>query len=192
MASVVSTSSLILSFMVGHVGAAPAASDLTIESSVAGLFIGEEKIVEGTVSAAQRDGNIVNLHVGTAPHDLTVSLIIGILSNFPEEPERYYLGKTVRVSGTIQSFRGAPEITVHDPTRIQIVGAASAAGAAAPAAAPPVAVAPAPPVVPNARTEVHEQPPTAAQRIDALSERLRQLEERVEQLERAGSHSGTH
>src|SRR5512140_1639521 len=79
-----------------------AALDTSIAPGVAGLFIDEEKIVEGPVTAAERDGNTVHLRLGTAPQSLTVSLIIGLLSNFPPEPERYYLGKSVRVVGTIR------------------------------------------------------------------------------------------
>lgn len=177
--------SAVLALVVGLTGVAPAASpDVSIEPSVAGLFVGEEKIVEGTVTSAQRDGNVVHLRVGTAPQDLTVSLVIGMLSNFPNEPERYYVGKTVRVSGTIQSFRGMPEITLHDPVNIQIVGISSAA------AAPP-ATEPAAPAVSKARPIAQETPITSEQRLDALSERLRQLEQRVEQLERSGAR-GVH
>ncbi len=146
-----------------------ASADMSIAPSVASLFVGQEKIVEGTVTAAEREGNTVRLRLGTPPHELMVSLIIGMLSTFPPEPERYYTGKAVRVAGLIRSFRGTVEIAVHDATEIEVVGAPRAPGLAAPAGDPVKAV-PEPPA----------QPP-----LDALSERLRALEERVQRLEGA-------
>ena len=143
-----------------------AASGAPIAVSVAPLFIGEEKIVEGKVTAAERDGNVVRLRLGTAPQTLTVSLVIGLLSDFPPDPERHYLGQTVRVAGTIGSFRGTVEIVIHDPANIRIVGAASSGKR------PPVAAQNAP-----------AAEPAVLQRLDNLNDRLRALEKRVQQLE---------
>ena len=98
--------------------------DGPISTSVAALFVGQEKVVEATVEAAQRDGNVVHLRLGKAPHVLTVSLVVGLLSDFPPDPEHYYLAKNVRVTGKIESFRDAPEITLHDAAHIQILDAA--------------------------------------------------------------------
>jgi hypothetical protein len=188
------------------------ADDASISPSVAGLFVGEEKRVEGRVNAAERDGNTVRLHVGTPPQEVTVSLIIGLLSTFPPEPERYYVGKTVRVAGTIRSFRGSTEVVLHDPASIQVVGegatasAPPAASQAAPVAAvqaPPVAAvqpqptapaelpsaAPGPPPVAAIQEPAAEAHPVAepanAPSLEALSERVRLLEARVRQLEHA-------
>ena len=117
---------LVLSGLLSLAGVSRAASpDAAISASVAPLFVGEEKIVEGKVTAAERDANVVHLHFGTAPQALSVSLVIGLLSDFPTEPERYYLGHTVRVAGTIRSFRDRPEIVVHDPADIKLVGASA-------------------------------------------------------------------
>jgi hypothetical protein len=149
-------------------GPSQAASDAAIDANVAALFIGEEKTVEGTVTAAEREGNAVRLHLGSGPQALTVSLVIGLLSKFPPAPERYYLGKTLRVAGTIGSFRGTPEIVVRDAAEIQV------AGAPKPAASNPPGTGPA-----SAR-----QPPPA-DTIEVLHERIRVLEERVRQLERS-------
>jgi hypothetical protein len=181
-----------------------AADDASISPSVAGLFVGEEKQVEGRVTATERDGNTVRLHVGTAPQDLTVSLVIGLLSTFPPEPERYYMGKTVRVAGTIRSFRGSTEVVLHDPANIQVVGEAgspsglSAASQAPPAVAsqpPPAAASQAPPVAalqpPVAPSQAPAEEaggaaePSKPPSLEALNERVRALEERVRQLERA-------
>jgi hypothetical protein len=190
-----------------------AAEEPSISPSVAGLFVGEDKSIEGRVSAAEREGNTVRLRLGAPPHDVAVSLIIGLLSNFPPEPERYYNGKTVRVTGTIRSFRGATEVVIHDPASIQVMGEAGSA-AAPPAAvqAPPAAASQPPPVAaghaPSAAASqappvaagqapsttasqapadvAHPVPePSAAPSLEALNERVRVLEERVRKLEHA-------
>ena len=147
-----------------------ASPDTAISASVAPLFVGEEKIVEGTVTAAERDASVVRLRFGTAPQALTVSLVIGLLSDFPAEPERYYLGKKVRIAGTIRSFKDRPEIVIHDPANIKIIGATeSQASERAPAA--------------SASTD-----DAAARReqVKTLNERVRTLEDQVQKLKKKG------
>jgi hypothetical protein len=145
-----------------------ASPDGAISASVAPLFVGEEKIVEGKVTAAERDANVVHLRFGAAPQALTVSLVIGLLSDFPREPERYYLGQTVRVAGTIRSFKERPEIVVHDPANIKVVGAAAAdAHQHAPVASPD-----------------GDDAPALREQVKTLNERVRTLEDEVQQLRR--------
>lgn len=181
-----------------------AAKEPPIAANVAGFFVGEEKIVEDTVTAAERDGSVVHLHLGKPPQELRVSLIIGLLSTFPAAPEKYYLGKTVRVVGMIHSFRGAPEMDVHDAADIQLAGTSApppgmpkalaappvatppaAAVPAAPAAPAPLAAAPPAPAAPEV-TAVRLTPEEALllRRIDELNVRLLELERRVRKLEK--------
>jgi hypothetical protein len=143
-----------------------ASPDTAISASLAPLFIGEERIVEGTVTAAERDGNVVRLRFGNTPQALTVALVVGLLSDFPAAPERYYLGHMVRVAGTIRSFKDRPEMVVHDPANIRIVGAA----------APPAheRAAPAPPSGDDA--------PALREQVKTLTERVRTLEDQVQKL----------
>jgi hypothetical protein len=159
-------------------------ADVSISPSVASLFVGEEKIVEGTVVTAQREGDVVHLQLGNPPQVVAVSLVLGLLSKFPPDPERYYLGKTVRVGGVIQSFRGKTEITVHDPAHIEVVDVSHPPPAAA---APPVNTPPAANVAAADHANVPSPETSIDQRLDAMSERIRALEDRVQQLERPGS-----
>ena len=143
-----------------------ASPDGAISASVAPLFVGEEKIVEGKVTAAERDANVVHLRFGVAPQALTVSLVIGLLSDFPREPERYYLGQTVRVAGTIRSFKDRPEIVVHDPANIKLVGAPTQQVSER-----------APPAPPGA-----EDAAALREQVKTLNERVRALEDEVQRL----------
>jgi hypothetical protein len=154
------------------------ASETTIAASVASLFIGQEKIVEDTVTSAERDGNVVHLRLGRPPQDLSVALIIGLLSSFPPDPEHYYLGKPVRVAGVIRSFRGVTEMEIHDPARIQVVATAGVS-----VVNPPVATRPLSEPVGAAGAAATAESSLRRQ-VDQLNERVRQLEERVLQLER--------
>jgi len=109
---------------------------------------------------------------------MIVSLVIGLLNSFPPVPENYYPGKTVRVAGTVRSFRGVPEIVIRDAADIQVV---DSGGAAMPAEAAPAA------------SSVMAMPPvreddSVRQHLETLTERVRQLEERVQQLESRGTH----
>jgi len=151
--------------------------DETIQPSQAAQFVGTKKIVEGRVTAAQRDGNAVRLRLGEAPHDVAVALLQSWLNDFGAAPERDYLGKTVRVAGVIRSFRGAPEIVVRDPAAIQVVGAASLPAEGAASGAGEAAAA--------TDSGAAADDSWVRQRLDALDQRVRLLEERLQQLESA-------
>jgi hypothetical protein len=43
-------------------------------------------------------------------------------SKWPEPPNVYYGGKVIRVTGLVEKYRGWPEIIVHNPEEIEIVG----------------------------------------------------------------------
>ena len=154
----------VLVLLLGLGGSARAsAPDTPISTGDAALFVDQEKIVEGPVTDAERDANTVRLRLGHPPQTLTVSLIIGLLSKFPPDPERYYLGKRVRVVGTIQSFRGAIEMVIHDPANIELADAPSAASGSGTAS----------------DTSLRDN-------VDALMRRVHELEEQVQQLQHPG------
>jgi hypothetical protein len=119
------------------------------------LFVGEEKIVEGVVTAVDKDVNIVTLQLGTPPHTLAVSVVIGLLTRFPTNPEVYYAGKTVRVAGTIEKFRDAVEMTIRDPSNIEVVDFEAA----------------------------RREDPKLREEQEAMRARVKSLEERIRQLE---------
>lgn len=99
-----------------------------IDASVAPLYVGREMLVEGVVTAVERDGYIVRLRLGDPPQALRVQLVLGMLSRFPEDPQAHYLGNRVHVFGKITEFRGVAEIIVRDPERIALAEGASRIG----------------------------------------------------------------
>jgi cardiolipin synthase len=46
----------------------------------------------------------------------------GDFAKWPEMPDIYYGGKIIRVTGLIEKYRGWPEIIIHNPEEIEIVG----------------------------------------------------------------------
>jgi hypothetical protein len=128
-----------------------------ISVSVAALFVGETKVVEGVVTAVDRDTNVVKLRLGTPPQSLTVSLVMGLLSRFPPNPEIYYAGKTVLVAGTIDKFRDELEMTIREPANVEVVNLD---------------------VEPQPNLVLREQQEAMRAHIRALEERVRELEDR--------------
>jgi phosphatidylserine/phosphatidylglycerophosphate/cardiolipin synthase-like enzyme len=51
-----------------------------------------------------------------------VVIFPGDFSKWPEPPDVYYGGKVIRATGLIEKYRGWPEIIVHNPEEIEIVG----------------------------------------------------------------------
>jgi len=151
--------------VVRHAVAAPNDS---IAPSVAPLFVDEVKVVEGVVTAATPEGNTVRLQLGTPPQSLRVALVIGLLSNFPPEPEQYYAGKTVRVAGMLRRFRGAVEMVVRDVSDIQVVDAR--------------------PLEHGGTHAADADEP----RLEEMRQKVRTLEERVRQLEQTAPRTEEH
>jgi hypothetical protein len=102
-------------------GAAVGAEDV-IRWDVAGQYVGEQRVVEGTVVAVRREGNVVRLAFDPQPDRFTVALIVSLFSSIPPDPERAYVGRTIRARGKIRHFHGVPEMVVRDPMRIAVVG----------------------------------------------------------------------
>lgn len=137
---------------------APAVSaiDGPVAVSVAALFVGEERIVEGVVTAVERDTHVVKLRLGTPPQSLTVSLVMGLLTRFPANAEVYYAGKTVLVAGKIGKFRDELEMTIREPANIEVVD---------------------PDTAPQGSLALREQHEAMRAKLRVLEERIRQLEE---------------
>lgn len=88
--------------------------------------IGERTTVCGPVVdthwASGSKGKPTFLNIGRDypnPDRFTVVIWIDCRANFSEPPERYYLGKTICVTGLIQEYEGVPQIEVCYPSKIQ-------------------------------------------------------------------------
>ena len=90
----------------------------------AGKYLGRELIVEGKVADAYHDSksNTVFFNFETAyPNQCFTAVIFSSdLYKFVQNPEDYYLNKTVRIMGEVKEYQGRPEIILETPNQIEI------------------------------------------------------------------------
>ncbi len=90
----------------------------------AGKYLGRELIVEGKVADTYHDlkSNTVFLNFEKAyPNQCFTGVIFSSnLYKFVQNPEIYYLGKTVRIMGEVKEYQGRPEIILETPNQIEI------------------------------------------------------------------------
>lgn len=84
--------------------------------------VGEMATVEGTVIRTYQSDNVLflNFHEDYR-NSFTAAIFVTELGRFPENAKDFYRGKTVRISGVIKSYRGAPEMVVNTPEQIEII-----------------------------------------------------------------------
>jgi len=83
---------------------------------------GEYATVEGTIVATHNSGKacFLNFHPDYKRY-FTAVIFASAFPRFPANPENYYYGKKVRVSGYIKEYKGKPEIILNDPSQIEIL-----------------------------------------------------------------------
>ena len=123
-------------------------------------MVGAQVTVEGDVVAARTSGDSCMLEFAADdPQSFRVVLLIPAITSLPRQPERLYLGKRIRASGLIRTFKGRPEMVLRSPGQIEVV---DVAGPARTAEVPPaVAVAPGPPTATAPPPRAAPSPPPA-------------------------------
>jgi len=89
----------------------------------AGNYYGKEMIVEGKIAATYRSKtNTVFLNFEKPYPNQCFSAVIFSSDQykFIQNPENYYLNKTVRIKGEIKEYQGKPEIILKTPDQIEI------------------------------------------------------------------------
>lgn len=82
---------------------------------------GKYATVEGTIVATHNSGKacFLNFHPDYKRY-FTAVIFASAFSSFPANPENYYYGKKVRISGYIKEYKGKPEIILNNPSQIEI------------------------------------------------------------------------
>ena len=95
-----------------------------VGACLAGKYLGRELIVEGKVvdTYSNLKSNTVFLNFEKAyPNQCFTGVIFSSdLYKFVQNPENYYLNKTVRVFGEVKEYQGRPEIILETPNQIEI------------------------------------------------------------------------
>ena len=97
-----------------------------ISAKDAEKYIGQTETVCGRVAsptqAVRTKGQPTFLNLDEPyPNNIFTVVIWGSdRKKFPESPEKLYRGKTICVTGEIESYKGKPEIVVKDPKQIVV------------------------------------------------------------------------
>lgn len=103
----------------------------------AAAYEGQEVTVEGVVVDSYKSDQVIFLNFSEDRSQFKAVIFRRDWSKWPQSPELLLRGATVRVSGPVQLYQGAPEIVVDDPAQIEVV-----APPPTPAAPPPSAPVP--------------------------------------------------
>jgi micrococcal nuclease len=90
----------------------------------AGNYIGEEKIVQGKIVDTYKYQTVsvfLNLEKPYPNTCFTAVIWSSDWHKFPENPEDYYDGKTVRIQGEIIEYQGTPEIILKDMGQVSVL-----------------------------------------------------------------------
>ena len=95
---------------------APAIRGTVIPWEEAHRHPGEEIVVEGTIVRSHRAEKVLylNFHPNWKRY-LTLVILVKDLPRFPEDPEKAYKGKKVRVRGEVKLYKDRPEMVVRSP-----------------------------------------------------------------------------
>lgn len=85
----------------------------------AGSYYRSYVTAEGIIAASHKTDKVclLNFHKDYSKY-LTLVIFSSAFSRFPENPDKYYLNKTIRVSGVVKEYNGKPEIIISDPAQI--------------------------------------------------------------------------
>ncbi len=102
--------------------AAAPATAAAIAWREAGKHDGEAVTIEGIIVATHNSGSACFLNFDR-DYKRTLALVIfqKRFAAFPPDPERYYKGKTVRVTGIVTRHGGRPEIVLERPEQIAVL-----------------------------------------------------------------------
>ena len=97
-----------------------------ITSSQAIQYIGLTKTVEGKVVSAKYSSEsknaptFLNLDKKYPNHEFTVVIWKADRAKFAQPPEEAFIGKTIRVTGEIKTYKNRAQITVKKPSQIEV------------------------------------------------------------------------
>lgn len=96
--------------------------NIKIDWKDAGKYVGKYIITEGEIISSYNNGKVcfLNFHKDYKNH-LSLVIFASSFRKFPENPEKYYLGKKVRVEGRIKIYNERLEIILESQDQIRIM-----------------------------------------------------------------------
>ena len=103
----------------GHAGPTPTTG--YVDHAQATLYINQEATVELSVKAIYQNSRVIWLMPNEKTgHQLQGGDLPQRVDKWPDRPDRFYVGKTIRVTGLVEQYRGAPGDIVEEPSQIKI------------------------------------------------------------------------
>lgn len=100
----------------------PSLPDGVIPWSEAANHYGRKVVIEGEVSATYRSEGVCFLNFNPDYNkDFFAVIPSSAFLQFPPDPETFYKGKRVRITGTVKEYRGRPQILMDSPKQIEII-----------------------------------------------------------------------
>ncbi len=96
--------------------------NIKIDWKDAQKYIGKYVITEGTIVSSFNNGRVcfLNFHKDYKNY-LSLVIFSSAFKKFPENPEKYYLGKKVRVEGRIKIYNERLEIILESTDQISVL-----------------------------------------------------------------------
>ena len=102
--------------------AAPQSSSSQVISwQDAARHYGEHCTVEGTIVATRNTGKVCFLNFHANYRKYFTAVIFASRFSHPANPEDFYKGRKVRMTGLIKEYQGKPEIVLESPNQIETV-----------------------------------------------------------------------
>ncbi len=101
----------------------------------AAAYEGQDVAVEGLVVDSYKSNSVIFLNFSDDRSQFKAVIFQRDWSKWPQSPDTLLQGQTVRISGPVKLYEGAPEIIVNDPAQIEIVGQPGVAGTSGAASA---------------------------------------------------------
>ena len=88
----------------------------------ASKHVGEYVEITGVIAATHKNEKICYLNFDKDyMHNLALIIFAGNFERFPKDPEKYYLGKKIKVEGRIKEYKGRLEIPLDDTAQVIVV-----------------------------------------------------------------------
>ncbi len=100
----------------------------------AAAYEGKQVTVEGQVVDSYKSDSVIFLNFSDDRSQFKAVIFQRNWGKWPQSPEKLLLGQTLRISGPVKLYEGAPEIIVDDPAQVEVVGQPAAPGTSAPPA----------------------------------------------------------
>lgn len=105
-------------------------ANTVIQWDEAQKYYGQTVTVEGKIVGTYNSGKacFLNFHPDYKKY-FTAVIFKSAFSRFPSNPEDFYYGKEVHITGKIKEYKGKPEIILNSPSQITVIeGSANSGG----------------------------------------------------------------